>query len=183
MMVHKPKWLGVRPKPKIRPQCNQFRALVRDLYAEEDLGVFEGGYTANLENYDVAVLKVTPTVEPSSTPSNSERDGYRGIYDSDRVVNFWVHLAHDLQCRIRQWLGVYCSKCRRPQVLRVSRAEGSLPSAAAATWRPWHGRSAAALQERLRLEAHQADMAVGTDQPSVRQRRIATRSLAPSIVL
>lgn len=38
------------------------RAVVRDLYAERDLGVFEKSFTASVGNFDVAVLRVSRRV-------------------------------------------------------------------------------------------------------------------------
>eukprot|EP00879_Flechtneria_rotunda_P008435 GHRR01008836.1.p1 GENE.GHRR01008836.1~~GHRR01008836.1.p1 ORF type:complete len:278 (+),score=75.71 GHRR01008836.1:1623-2456(+) len=45
-----------------------FKAVVRDLYAEQDLGQFEKGYEAKVGCHNVAVLKITPVVQPSVDP-------------------------------------------------------------------------------------------------------------------
>jgi hypothetical protein len=46
-----------------------FKAAVRDLYAEEDLGVFVDGFAIEVDNNDVAVLRVKPVaIKPADTP-------------------------------------------------------------------------------------------------------------------
>jgi hypothetical protein len=40
-----------------------FRAMVRDLYAERDLGVYEGGFEARIPAHDCVIIKVTPMTQ------------------------------------------------------------------------------------------------------------------------
>lgn len=49
------------------------RALVRDLYAGRDLGVFEGGFEARVASHDVMAIRVTPVEEQEVS-----RDGLVG---------------------------------------------------------------------------------------------------------
>eukprot|EP00775_Hariotina_reticulata_P007706 gene7706-7905_t len=48
-----------------------FKAAVRDLYAEQDLGVFADGFAADVDNNDVAVLRVKPAIGPAALAVNA----------------------------------------------------------------------------------------------------------------
>lgn len=40
-----------------------FKGMVRDLYAERDLGVYEGGFEAKISAHDCVIIKVTPVTQ------------------------------------------------------------------------------------------------------------------------
>lgn len=137
-------WIGrVGPQDDddAKSPCKPFKAMVRDLYAEKDLGVFEGGFTASIQNYDVAVLKISPAVEPSRKSASQTSS-------SSILV-----LVRQLWCQCRQLLHVHegsnCQVgCTQQQELGSNSSERD--GEAETDWRPWHGPSAAKLQEQLR---------------------------------
>lgn len=55
-----------------------FKAAVRDLYAEQDLGVFEDGFAADVEGHDCAVLRITPAGRESKLAALTEGEGASG---------------------------------------------------------------------------------------------------------
>jgi hypothetical protein len=136
---------------------------VRDLYAEQDLGVFDQGFTATVANYDVAVLKVSHPVTPSKAAIASGRRrrssssrwhdcSNSGNRDGSLLPSWWTKAAASLSRLIDG--GVDCSD-----------ATGCKPLVET-HWRPWHDAAAVQLQARIRAAA-----AAGRQQRLVQGRK------------
>jgi hypothetical protein len=52
-----------------------FKATVRDLYAERNLGVFENEFETDVDAHDVAVLRITPVSGQAFSSSGSSSSG------------------------------------------------------------------------------------------------------------
>lgn len=71
-----------------------FKAVVRDLYAERDLGVFENGFEARVPSYAVMAVKIAPVGQvPESTPGQVPESEWRPWSDAP---------AATLQARMRE---------------------------------------------------------------------------------
>lgn len=174
-VMHQGLWSAVWGKfgSNARPACKPFKALVRDLYAEQDLGVFEDGYTASIQNFDVAVLKISPAAEPSSS-SAAQASRLR---DCGRLAGWmssswcWTQVAYDLRCRESRLMYGADSSCGKmsdgrtqgpkamitvtesQEVRRAVNGGHAIEPDAKADWRPWTNPAAVKLQEQLRQSA------------------------------
>jgi hypothetical protein len=139
---------------------------VRDLYAENDLGVFDQGFTATVANYDVAVLKVSHPVKPSKATiasgggSSSKWHESSSSRDINLLPSWWTTAAASL-LRLIDGGG----DCR-------GAADGSKRET---HWRPWHDAAAVQLQTRIRAAA-----AAGRQQRLVQSRK--KRHIAVQVV-
>jgi hypothetical protein len=117
-----------------------FKAAVRDLYAEKDLGVYEQGFTATVANYDVAVLKVSHPVKPSSSnghdSSSSSSSDARSAYSS-LLSSWWANAATSLSQMFDS----------------SSTGSGGDGGKLEAVWKPWHDAAAVKLQASIRAAA------------------------------
>jgi hypothetical protein len=115
-----------------------FRAIVRELYAGRDLGVYEGGFEAKVPAHDCVIIKVTPLTQLGETPPS-----HTSVSDAKSEV-----------------LGRVGSGPARVPGGHSTRYAGHTYGTAGVThpwaplshasWRPWSDPEAAELQARLR---------------------------------
>jgi hypothetical protein len=119
-----------------------FKAAVRDLYAEKDLGVFEQGFTVKVANYDVAVLRISHPVKPSTAElaaGGSSRWQYGSSSSSDdSLLPFW-------------WSNAATSLSH--MFTGITSGNSGSGSGLETVWRPWHDAAAAQLQASIRAAA------------------------------
>jgi hypothetical protein len=78
-----------------------FRAVVRDLYAERDLGVYEDGFEARVSSHDVMAIRVTPLGQV--TPGGDNPSEKSEVVTVGSEWRPWSHApAAQLQARMRE---------------------------------------------------------------------------------
>jgi hypothetical protein len=161
------------------------KAAVRDLYAESDLGVFEQGYTATVANYDVAVLRISHPVKPTtsiagrSSSSSSRGDGeaqHHRVGFSRWLPGWWTDAADTL-------FNYGSANQHADGVVVDTAADTAGTSSNAGTkretvWRPWHDAAAQKLQASFRAAA-----AAGRAQRLAGQQRKRRQGGAQAAVL
>lgn len=163
------------------PEGSGLKAAVRDLYREQDLGVFEGGFSADVPTHDVAVLRITPVVEPAVGSKPSRRDAAgadcgcsctsaqldvsssptKPLFGRVGLLTGLVEAVGRLvsfrsnRCRCGSACGQQVAGSTR-QALQTGQQQHhqqQLQQQAEVTWRPWHNPEAVQVQAAKRAAA------------------------------
>lgn len=128
-----------------------FKAVVRDLYAEKDLGVFEDGFfEAAVASYDSIVIKITP-ISTGELHQQQQDAGSSTTTTAATTAALPVSAANS-QAASNASVGLAghsapAAPPAAPASTSVVVVESRMLST---TWRPWSDPAAAALQARMR---------------------------------